>query len=420
MKIVFYLNCLGEMLSKMFETHFVTRFDEIYFVKNYINLDHKELSDEHTRLLETCDVFIYQPFNRIYDDTQYDITYIKTLLKKDVIILRVNYYRFHGFWYKATYIPYESFGNFLFNPKFGIYEPIKYLESQTKESVTNFINSIDIPRNELIEFYNNQLKKFKEIDDNSDVDMYSFFIQYHKTIPLFNDPYHPTLFFIYEIFRQLVFKLYSVQLPFDDSDFCNAIRSCEITHWVTPILPIMYSTFGLKLPRIVECFHPIKIPLDVYEYYYIRLSKYNFQDYLFNIFFPKYIKNTYIPGDFYNFFVPEDPNWEHHKKEICSILNLDVPKNQYKFMLMALNMLTTNNIQINEYTTLKCGLGDVCIWLYTFAKRKGCTIKYTFYTIGPFKDFISKKLEKCGIDTQYTQYVIIPFDKWLKENFKSE
>ena len=286
--IVIYSNCAGNVLKTMFLNHELThdKFN-IDHIVNYNNLDKENLSISHISLLKNCDIFIYQPMNNNYDFSQYNINYVKKNLKKECMIIRVNYYRFKGFWYECNYIPYHKYSGYSFHNIHGIYKEIKNLSNKTcKNSVVNFINNIQINENELNNFFDTELKKLKLLDDCSDVNMYDFFELNYKDKILFHDQFHPTNIFFYEIFRQLIEKICCYKLPKDDNEFLSkdVINNIEMTHWVTPILPIVRDILKLNYKDTIECFHlechPKKIFMNIYDYYYIRLSPENFENYL--------------------------------------------------------------------------------------------------------------------------------------------
>ena len=110
----------------------------------------------------------------------------------------------------------------------------------------------------------------------------------YKTKQLFHDPFHPTNLFFYEIFREIIMKLENYELIFEDSNFIELLNNIELTHWTLPILPIIQNILELKLEKKMYIFGQSgyggstgnKLYMDVYDYYYIRLSHENFNRYL--------------------------------------------------------------------------------------------------------------------------------------------
>jgi len=265
----------------MFEKHPFTKKYVIHYIVNYENIMKEKIDDTHITLFENCDVFMYQPFNKEYENTEYDISTIKKYLKSNTIVLKINYYRFRGFWYDSEYKPYHQYNNYQFlNTKYyGIHDSFRNFNTTNKNEVIQKIDDIYISKEELMLFFNEELAKFKIIDDNSDIKMYDYFINNYQTKHLFHDPFHPTNLFFYEMFRQIVYKLDKHELN-DTYDFDDI----EMTHWALPILPIVKNILQLTLGDIYVFYPPKyadkKLYMNVYDYYYIRLSPENFQLYL--------------------------------------------------------------------------------------------------------------------------------------------
>ena len=167
---------------------------------------------------------------------------------------------------------------------YGLHNSFTNFNTNDINDIINKIDSINISKDEFLSFFNTELNKFKIIDDNSDINMFQYFIDNYKTKHLVHDPFHPTNLFFYEMFRQIVLKLTKHELKYEDSQFINLLNHIELTHWALPILPIVKTHLELKLNNnIYVFFHPetaIKIYINVYDYYYIRLSHKNFQNYL--------------------------------------------------------------------------------------------------------------------------------------------
>ena len=282
-----YLNCAGGVIKNMFEKHSFTKDKyKIDIVYNYENLHKTHLDENHIILLRNCDIFMYQPFNKDYIESEYDITNITKYLNKNVTILKINYYRFKGFWYDSEYKPYHKFENYMFldSNSYGLHNSFQNFTTSNKNEIVVKINNIQISRYEILSFFNNELNKFKIIDDNSDINMLDYFINNYKTKHLFHDPFHPTNLFFYEMFRQIVLKLDNYELKCEDYHFVNSIDP-ELAHFALPILPIIKKHLELQLDDNIYVFYKEeyageKLYMNIYDYYYIRLSQDNFKKYL--------------------------------------------------------------------------------------------------------------------------------------------
>jgi len=232
---------------------------------------------------------MYQPLNQNY--SEYSIENIKKYLKQSAIILKINYYRFKGFWYDSDYKPFSYYNNYQFLDmnNYGIHNSfINFNNIHDFNEIVYHINNIQISKDELLLFFYNELAKFKQIDDNSDINMYEYFINNFNYKKLFHDPFHPTNLFFYEMFRQIILLLHNYELQYEDYDFINLFYDNELTYWSLPILPIVKAHLELNFEEYFCNFdHPYfqytKLYMNIYEYYYIRLSEYNFQYYLDNL-----------------------------------------------------------------------------------------------------------------------------------------
>ena len=288
--IVILSNCAGYIIKNMFEKHIFTKDKYIInHITNYENLNKQNIDETHSSLLNNCDIFMYQPLNQHYNESEYDITNIKKYLNHNTIILKINYYRFRGFWYNSEYKPYNNYNNYKFlnSNYYGIHDSFINYNTTNKSDIINKINNIQISKDELLSFFNNELSKFKIIDDNSDINMFEYFINNYKNKQLFHDPFHPTNLFFYEMFRQIILKLNNYELEFENYYFINLFNNIEMTHWALPILPIVKNILELKLEEYVYIFYSPdcgdkKLYMNIYDYYYIRLSHQNFQNYLYN------------------------------------------------------------------------------------------------------------------------------------------
>ena len=273
----------------MLETHMVTKEKfNVEYVVNYEKLSDDQVSKDDLDLLSKCNIFIYQPFNKPHDYSEYDVTNILSKLPENCLVLRINYYRFKGFWYNNTYRPYSSYRGYTFNENVtthGIHDSFEDYHSNDVDDIKLKIDNIDISKSEINNYFNEMLTEFRYIDDNSDVNMYKFLLEHYKTKHLFHDPFHPTLIFFYEVFRQLVFKLLNIKLKDEDEEFLSLLGHIDLHHWAVPVLPIIKKHLELDLPEKIYAFHegaghPHTFKLSVYDYYFISLSKKNFDIFL--------------------------------------------------------------------------------------------------------------------------------------------
>jgi hypothetical protein len=71
--IVIFSNCAGNIIKNMFEKHIFTK--DKYFINyiiNYENLNKKTIDNIHLDYLNNCDIFLYQPLNQDYEESEYN------------------------------------------------------------------------------------------------------------------------------------------------------------------------------------------------------------------------------------------------------------------------------------------------------------------------------------------------------------
>lgn len=304
--IIIYSNCHGKNISQMFKTHPKTKnIFNVYTLLNYTNLTKQCISDKDLKLLKICDIFIYQTLNKTYDYSEYNISNILYLLKFNCKIIKINYYRFRGFWYDSNFNPYESYKYFKF-PYFVNYESTRRYENQgLHNSFKNNINyniidikkkidNIKINESDFINNFNNEINKLDLLDLKSDVKIKNYFLKNYKDLHLFHDHFHPTNILFYEIFRQ-VLQILNITIIYNDHDFINSLHEFELTNSSIPILPCIKKILNLNYNDKFYLYSGYKrMYLDIYNYYYIRLSINNFKKYLVNNFIPFYKFKYYL------------------------------------------------------------------------------------------------------------------------------
>ena len=289
LNVLIYSNCTGTILKKMFDLFSIENKFSINLFINYENLHKREILDKHLEILNNCDIFIYQPIKPLKIESQYEIKSITKYLKKSVKIIKVNFYRFKGFWYDSNFKPYNNFDQYLFNLQdiYGIHNSIINLKLINYQSIKDFVDNISINEKDFNNYFDESIKKLKEIDNNSDVKLFDFFINNYRKTLLFHDPYHPTNKFIFEIFIKINeiidnhFSLTSTAYKMRDSYDSIINNIDEMTQWASPILPQVKTILNLEnYPDKIKIFYPNPIEMNIYDYYYIRISKNNFKEYL--------------------------------------------------------------------------------------------------------------------------------------------
>lgn len=335
MIILIYANCQGYLLSKFFESYnkLYNNNIDIYYFSNYTNIEINE-TNKFNDILKNCDVFIYQ-HNKGNTNIKYDINQ----LKDTCIKIKIVWWIFNGFWIDSTYNPYKQI----------IYNNIKYTFLETEwndiilqlygihnsfinfygsyNDVKNKINNMIIDKNKIYDFFNYQCDKFKNIDINSDIPMYDYFINNYKNQELFHCPIHPTNYFLFEVFKRILYKLNLINSKIsniNEKNFLNNLKNYELISYSRPILPIVKNTlniqFNIDYINIFKCYlEDITLKLNIYEYYFIRLSPSHFKIFMD-------LKNNKIIPKTVNYLI-----YRINYKDLKNLKNEDLIKhyNQY-------------------------------------------------------------------------------------------
>jgi len=204
------------------------------------------------------------------------------------MIFKFCYYRFKGFWFESSYKPYVNYKGFRFKPKdrpeYGLHNSFRNFNGNihSKEEIKNKINSLEIDKNKFFEYFNKELEKFKYLDDlQSDFKMYDFFCLNYKKKRLFHDPFHPTNIFYEELFKKIVKKIDNTII-----NNLNLFLVKEKTDFSLPILPQIKKILNLDISDKFWVFRrcPKELYIDIYDYYYIALSKKNLDQVIKNNF----------------------------------------------------------------------------------------------------------------------------------------
>lgn len=293
MKILIYANCQGYLLSKFFESYnkLYNKNFIIHYFSNY-NIIDKNIENKFNNILKNCDVFIYQ-HNKGNTNIKYDIN----LIKDTCIKIKIVWWIFNGFWIDSTYNPYKQIiynnikytfleleWNNIISQLYGIHNSFINFYGNYNE-VKNKINNLHIDKDYLVNYFNDECDKFKNIDINSDISMFDYFIQNYKNEELFHCPIHPTNNFFYELFKKIILYLKNCSISIDlellHKFNLNDLLEHSLISYSRPILPIVKDILNINYNNNFKIFYSnlvdITLNLDIYQYYFIRLSPSHFK-----------------------------------------------------------------------------------------------------------------------------------------------
>ena len=141
--ILIYSNCHGGKIYEMFHLHKETSNFTVRFISNYEELQNQRVSPLHLEWLRECDYFIYQPFNKTFSDSEYDIQQIQHYLKPSCNVFRINYYRFKGFYFESNYKPFSQHGIYKFlgeRDDFGLHNSFENVTTSDTNEICILMN----------------------------------------------------------------------------------------------------------------------------------------------------------------------------------------------------------------------------------------------------------------------------------------
>jgi len=202
--MVVFSNCHGERYINIFkrDTNIHNMFNIDYIV-SYQQLDN--FSNFRNEFMN-ADVLIINNIKK-YDD--YTLSNLKKILKPTCVLIVIPFVRFEGYWMPEQYkqLKYISGNTVSFFPDIKKNDVCDYL--------TNDSNNI-----ELLNHFNNCLLKLKQIDEESDIRFYDFFIENHCKYPFFRDNYHPTMNILEYIATQIIKKIRNhFDITYNESNF---------------------------------------------------------------------------------------------------------------------------------------------------------------------------------------------------------
>jgi len=197
MKLVLFGNCHFDNLVKHINAFYPGVF-EIHYLVSYHNLDQFE---NFKKQLLDADLLIMNPVQNYKD---FYIENIQLFYQNPII--RFPFVRFNGYWNFEKSRPLSKFKS----------NTVANFPDIDFETIDDFLETNTITA----DFYEDQLQKLAEIEANSDLLFYDFFINHHQHYPMFRDPYHPTQ-------NILKFLCYQVLLNLKDRFGLSPVKPLE-------------------------------------------------------------------------------------------------------------------------------------------------------------------------------------------------
>jgi hypothetical protein len=188
--MVMFTNCHGEKYIDIFKKNSnITDIFNINYIVSYQQLNN---FNKWKSAFEMADVLI---INNIKNYNEFTIKSLKKILKKDVLLIVLPFIRFQGYWLPENHKRLTKFNA----------NSVEQFPNIKINEIDNYLN-LEI-NNSYFNHFNNHLKKLKEIENESDILFFNFFMENHLKYPMFRDSYHPTKNILEYIGIELIKKI---------------------------------------------------------------------------------------------------------------------------------------------------------------------------------------------------------------------
>jgi hypothetical protein len=237
--MVVFSNCHGERYISIFKRD--TNIHNIFNI-NYI-VSYQQLNNfaNFQEDFIKADILI---INNIKQYNDYTMSNLKKILKPSCMVIVIPFVRFEGYWMPEQYkqLRYVS-GN-----------AVSFFPNIDKNNIKSYLvgnNNHD----EIVANFNKCLAKLKQIDEESDIRFYKFFIENHRKFPLFRDNYHPTMNMLEYISTQIIKKIGNgFNIKYNESNFKLKTELFEWGHY-KPIKDSVKNTLKIEydLDKVFLC-----------------------------------------------------------------------------------------------------------------------------------------------------------------------
>ena len=160
------------------------------------------------------------------------------------MVIVIPFVRFEGYWLPEQYkqLKYVS-GN-----------AVSFFPNIEKNNIQSYLLGNN-NNNEINNYFNNCLLKLKQIDKESDIRFYDFFIENHRKFPFFRDNYHPTMNMLEYIATQIIEQIcQGFDITYNKSNFNLKQDLFEWGHY-KPIKTSVKNTLKLEydLDKVFLC-----------------------------------------------------------------------------------------------------------------------------------------------------------------------
>jgi hypothetical protein len=191
MNVYVFANCHGVRYAEIIRNKSKIDFLTVEHDTSYVNLKNFDSIKEKIR---NADVLILQP---ITSYPEFSVENIRRYTKVDCLIIIIPFVRFWGYWPDVECVELTKFSEetVMFFPKL-----------VTTMSLDNYLAG-PILKEEILNHFNHEVKKLRAIEATGDIPFVEHFLKCFQKMPMFNDPYHPTIPLINYLANKLIEKI---------------------------------------------------------------------------------------------------------------------------------------------------------------------------------------------------------------------
>ena len=227
--------------------------DQSYFIK------------EHIELFKKADILIYQHIET--DRGFLNNKEVLKLIPKNCIKIKIPHFRTSIYHYSHYEKPYFKEMKQLVDKEETVNQKITCI----KDFIKN-INETTQDTNSFDKFITKEITHFKKINNNSDVDMYDYFLSNWKNIKLFNGRGYPSSYFMFILTKKILAKLNIYQ----NLSFTQMIskRTAYPRYFALntnfPLFDFWYKYNNFTFKN--QYYWELEIPMKDYEFYYLQID----------------------------------------------------------------------------------------------------------------------------------------------------
>jgi len=244
--LTIFSNCHGEKYLNIFKRD--TNINKLYNINYIISYNNLNKFNQVKHKFEDADIII---INNIKNYKQFSISNLKKITKPDCKFIIIPFLRFNGYWFNETFKNLKYIGG----------NSVSYFPNINNNEIDSYLNKKIDPKL-IISNFNFCLTKLKEIEDESDIKFYEFFIKNHLKYPMFRDYLHPTQNIIEYIGRLLIYKLINIDknILYNEYEFPLQEDIQEYGHY-KPIINEIKNVLGIKydLDKVFLCSRKVYI-----------------------------------------------------------------------------------------------------------------------------------------------------------------